>query len=106
MGDLIADGLERDVVVWIRDGIYYAPWGLAFGPEDSGTDSCSVTYASYPGEDASIVGGMVVTGWEAGADGQWKAPIPGGMETTQLFEDGRRMELARSPNYGYFLLPV
>jgi len=98
----IARGLERNVTVFIRGGTYYLPEGLSFGANDSGTLEHSVTYASYPGETAILVGGVPIKGWERFNGSIWTADLPEGVETNQLFENGRRMQIAREPNTGYF----
>ena len=99
---LVADGLKTDVVVWIRGGVYYLPNGLVINPKDSGSKSHSIVYSAYPGEEVSIVGGVEVSGWQEYDDGVWWASIPDGTKPTQLFEEGWRLELARSPDHGYF----
>ncbi len=45
----IAAGLSADVLVAIRGGTYRLEQPLVFGPEDSGSDRHSVTYAACPG---------------------------------------------------------
>ncbi|MHC4202201.1 MAG: hypothetical protein ACYSU0_19595, partial [Planctomycetota bacterium] len=99
---LIARGLEADVRVIVRAGTYYLPDGIAFDPEDSGTPEFGVTYAARPGEVAALVGGVRLTGWKPYKGRIFVADIPEGLAPGQLFEDGRRMALARAPNEGYF----
>ena len=101
---LIARGLDADVRVLVRAGAYYLPEGLVFGPDDSGTDRFRVTYAAYPGEVPVLVGGVRLTRWNRYKGRIVVAEIPGGLRPGQLFEDGRRMPLARAPNTGYFHL--
>jgi len=120
---LVAAGLARDVTVLIRGGTYYVPEGIVFGPEDSGTERHGIAYAAWPGEVPAFVGGVPITGWKPyvwpyGREPQavaartqagepnpvvW-APLPHGVEPTQLFENGERLTLARSPNEGYFAI--
>ncbi len=99
---LVAAGLTRDVRVLLRGGTYYVPEGVAFGPEDSGTAEHAIAYAAYPGEVPVLVGGVRITDWTRHEGAVWRAPIPNGIEPTQLFENGRRLALARAPNNGYF----
>lgn len=33
---------------------------------------------------------------------RWSAKIPNGIESLQKFENGRRLELARTPQMGYY----
>ena len=97
----IAAGLKENITVYIRNGTYYLRDGLSFGQNDSGTDNYSITYASYPGETARLIGGVRIRGWKRYRGQIWKADLPNGLETNQLFEDGRRMQVAREPNTGY-----
>ncbi|TLN00624.1 hypothetical protein FDZ71_14260, partial [bacterium] len=99
---LIAGNLTKDVKVLVREGTYYIPNGFTLGPEDSGTEEHSITYAAYPAERAYLVGGMRLTNWTAYREGIWQAPIPNNTQPLQVFENGRRMELARKPESGYF----
>lgn len=103
----LAKGLAGDVRVELRAGDYYLPQGLSFDAADGGGEtSRTVTWAGYPGEHPRLVGGVRVEGWRrwTGAKGRkiWVAELPQGAEGRQLFDHGRRMTLARTPNQGYF----
>ena len=94
------------VRVLLRQGTYYRPEPFILTPEDSGTADAPVTYASAPGERAVIRGGVPITAWRPRADGLWMAKVPWarkqGVAFRQLFVNGTRRTLARSPNEGYF----
>ncbi|MBN2293000.1 MAG: right-handed parallel beta-helix repeat-containing protein [Pirellulales bacterium] len=98
----IAAGLRADMLVLIRGGTYRQTETLAFGPEDSGTDKHSVTYAAYPGEKVLLSGGRQITGWKKGDGKIWTAEIfevkAGKWYFRQLFVDGQRATRARMPN--------
>ena len=53
---LIATGLNSDVKVCVRQGVYRPSEPLTFGPEDSGDEQHAVTYAAYPDETVVISG--------------------------------------------------
>jgi len=91
---------DAPVKVLIRGGIYWLPQTLVFTPQDSGTEQRPITYAAYPGERPVISAGRRITGWRREAEGPWSAPA----EPTfrQLFVNGERRTMARSPNEGYF----
>ena len=97
-------GQKQDILVLIRGGTYYVPNGVAFGPADSGTKKYKTTYAAYPGETPIFVGGVRLGKWKKHKGEVYVASLPDGVKGMQLFEDGRRMNLARSPNSGYFKL--
>ncbi|MBN1341239.1 MAG: right-handed parallel beta-helix repeat-containing protein [Phycisphaerae bacterium] len=98
----IAGGLDRDIVVLIRGGTYPQTETLAFGPEDSGTDTHSITYAAAPGEKVVLSGGRAIAGWKRGPGTVWTAELPevraGKWYFRQLFVAGRRAIRARTPN--------
>ena len=98
----IAAGLDGDVTVTVRRGIYELPQPLVFGPEDSGSEKFSITYRAAPGERVYVSGGSRITGWKAGPDGVWTASVPGVKEGKwyfrHLFVNGRRAVRARTPN--------
>ncbi|MCX7803983.1 MAG: right-handed parallel beta-helix repeat-containing protein [Planctomycetota bacterium] len=99
-------GLDRDVTVLIRGGTYRLKEPLAFGPEDSGTDRHTITYAAAPGERPVFSGGRAITGWKKGEGELWTAEIPeakaGGWYFRELFVNGRRAQRARGPDAGFF----
>jgi len=106
--ELIRNGLKGDVRVLFRQGRYYLAEPLAFGPEDSGTAEHSITYAAYPGERAAWIGGVRLTSWSPYQGEVWESSIPAGLAPRQLFENGARLPLARTPKTGYLeiLKPV
>lgn len=112
--------LDRQVVVWLRGGVYEREKPFELTAEDSGSLQKPVAWRGRPGEEVRIVGGKVVTGWQPVSDeailarlapeargkvvqtdlkalgisayGQVKG---GGLE---LFFDDKPMTLARWPN--------
>jgi len=110
-------GSGRDITVLIRQGVYSLENRLSFSSEDGGerleTDlptgafeyhelkDCYVTYAAYPGESPVISGGEKITGWKKAKDGIWSAGFDGA-EINDLYANGKRLTLARTPNTGYF----
>jgi len=101
----IKDGLTQDIVVEIRGGTYPVAETLTFGPEDSGTEKYSITYAAAPGEKVVLDGGRRIGGWKKGTDRIWTAVLPEAKAGTwyprQLFVDGQRAIRARTPNQGW-----
>lgn len=101
----IRAGLAKDVVVAIGGGTYAIAAPLVFGPEDSGTQDVSITYAAAPGAHVVLSGGRTVGGWKK-ADGElWTTEVPeakaGRWCPRQLFIDGQRAIRARTPNQGW-----
>ncbi|OGV68834.1 MAG: hypothetical protein A3K19_01755 [Lentisphaerae bacterium RIFOXYB12_FULL_65_16] len=99
--------LAQPVTVLVRDGVYRLSEPLTFTPEDSGSDTCPVTYAAYPGERPVISGGREITGWRFDAARVcWVVDIPEakGRKWTfrRLYVNGDRRPLARTPNEGEF----
>lgn len=103
-----AGTLKAPVKVLLRGGMYSLPEPFVLTPQDSGTDDCPVTYAAYPGERPIISGGDKVTRWRKTDDGLWTATIRRVRRREsmprELWIDGRRRTLARSPNTGYFTM--
>ena len=102
--EAIVTGLTADVTVFVRGGTYYVPEGLKFGTQDSGTEAHSVTYTAYPGETATLVGGIRLTQWRPYQGEIWECAIPEGVSPLQVFENGERLTLARTPDEGYYHL--
>ena len=90
--------MDADIVVNLRGGTYALTDPLRFSAAagDSGTGGHSVVYQAYGyatswQETPIISGGQPVTRWRRApdVDGAWQADV-GGLETRQLFVDGRR----------------
>jgi len=100
--EVISQNLTRDVRVVLRGGTYYLPEGFLLGPEDSGTADHSITYEAYPAEEVHLIGGMPIRNWSRYKGRIWQCEIPGGKEPLQLFENGWRVQMARTPKSGYY----
>ncbi|MCL2158449.1 MAG: right-handed parallel beta-helix repeat-containing protein [Oscillospiraceae bacterium] len=50
------------ITVYMRGGEYVISSSFALDSQDSGTESCPITYASYPGEEAHLYGGVLLPG--------------------------------------------
>jgi Right handed beta helix region len=110
-------GVGRDILVLIRGGVYSLDKGLEFTAADGGerveTDLPTgafeyhelkdyyVTYAAYPGEKPILSGGARIAGWKKEKNGSWKASVDEA-EINDLYANGKRLTLARTPNSGYF----
>jgi hypothetical protein len=62
--DRIAKGLAQPVTVQIRGGEYELSKTVVFGPGDSGTKACPVTYRAYPNETPVFTGAKRLTDWK------------------------------------------
>jgi len=88
--------------VLVRGGTHFLSEPAAFGPEDSGTAECPLTYAAYPGEAPVLSGGRLLTNWRR-AGRLAAADVPGVKEGKwgfrQLFVGEERQTRARTPNF-------
>ena len=94
------------ITVYLRGGIYEIREPIRFTPDDSGSATSPVTYASYPGEQAVLSGGERLTGtWTRTPDKPyWELAIPRARNQSwifySLFVNGQSRERARTPNWG------
>lgn len=79
--------------VYLEGGTYSLTSPLNLTSTDS-----NATFAAYNGQQATLSGGVRVSGWTAGSNGVWTAPVPLG-DVEQLTVNGVAQQLARSPNY-------
>ncbi len=96
--DWIAAGLDEDVQVILRKGVYELDQPLVFGVDDSPPNGLVITYKSAPNETVVLSGGRALSDWhfDEGAvwvhrqsdDGQIR-PISLGLR--QLFIDDQRI---------------
>ncbi|HEV7300715.1 MAG TPA: hypothetical protein VGN72_15220 [Tepidisphaeraceae bacterium] len=94
---LVAGGLEDDVKVLLRGGTYALPQGLSLTQLDSGTAEHSITWASFDGEVARLVGGVRLTDWRPHAGEISWCPLPDGIAPRRLIENGAPLGVARFP---------
>jgi hypothetical protein len=92
--------------VLFHEGAYPITEPLTLGVEDSGTSEGPIVYAAAPGSHPLITGGRRLPALRPAGNGVWTADLPEAANHAwpfrQLFIDGRRYTLARSPNSGYF----
>jgi len=93
-----------NIEVILRTGTYFLKETFELDPSDSGTQTAPVVYHAYPGELVTISGGVrLQLEWNSLRDGLYEAKVPGATELSlaidQLFVNGRRLHLARYPNY-------
>ncbi len=101
--------LRLPVRVYIRAGTYFLEEPLVFGPQDSGTEQCPITYLAYRDEEPVISGGRVIRGWrptEVNGQQAWAVEIPevkrGEWYFKQLFVNGERRPRTRLPKEGLY----
>lgn len=85
----------KPVRIIVEDGVHPLTETIQLGKEDS--------QVTWVGPNAVFRAGKPITGWQKGAGGLWKATLPDkAWKFEQLWINGRRATLARSPNKGYF----
>lgn len=96
--------MAEDIIVTLREGVYYLDETLAFNSQDSGHNGRHVIYRSYPDEKVFISGGTALNNWKQEKDGLFSADSHG-LLFRQLYMDGRKAVRARTPNANqYFQL--
>ena len=97
--------LDEPVRVIVADGVYSITEPLLLTPQDSGTESCPISFESAPGATPVISGGRRITGFQPDENGLWKTEIPevasGEWRFEQLVVDGIRAVRAKTPNSNY-----
>ena len=90
-----------DITVYLRGGRYQLGQTLAFTSADSAGPDHYITYKSYPGEQARLSGGQLVTGWTpVSGKPYWVASVSTNAGFAdyfrQLYVNGIRAERAHS----------
>ncbi len=100
-----AGPLKGAITVRLDGGTYPMSREVRFGPEDSGTAECPITYTGSGAGSAVLGGGRRITGWKPHGKGVWVASVPdvaaGKWRFRQLYVDGAQRVLARIPNEGF-----
>ncbi|MGL4593853.1 MAG: right-handed parallel beta-helix repeat-containing protein [Thermoguttaceae bacterium] len=91
------------VTVTLRGGEYLLPEGIVFTDQDSGTSEHPIIYQAFQGETPILIGGKRITNFQSHRDNILKSNMSeagvGDVFFRQLFFDGKRMHLARYPNF-------
>ena len=99
---------SRPIVVLIREGVYRLTEPIVFLPEDSGTKTCPVIYAAYPGEKPVLSGGRKISGWKQADSGLWIVEIPdvrdGKWYFSDLYVNNQRRFRPRLPKESFYFL--
>ncbi|MGL1903995.1 MAG: right-handed parallel beta-helix repeat-containing protein [Fibrobacterales bacterium] len=87
-----------DIIVTLLDGVYHLSSHLAFGNLDGGTNGFEIIYQAQNKGKAIISGGHTVTGWTLhdASKNIYKATVPEGTDTRQLYVNGSRQMRART----------
>jgi hypothetical protein len=98
-----AAGETRACTVWLRGGLHTQATTLRLGPEDSGRPDAPVVWRAWRDERPIIIGGRRVTGFVPHQGALLKADMAqqglASVAFRQLLCNGRRMILARYPNF-------
>ncbi|MEX1651766.1 hypothetical protein ABZ960_00965 [Streptomyces pseudovenezuelae] len=103
----LVSAMAADIDVYLRGGTYRLTQAFTLGPSDSGKNGHKVVYAAYPGEKPVLNGAKKITGFSLfdSAKNIYRAAVPAGTQSQQLFVDGVRAQRARGPlNPGGFTL--
>lgn len=88
------------VVVHVADGTYYLESPLIFDPKQSGSSTAPVVFRAINEGRAIVSGGMLLQlQWQPYRDGIFQAEVEPGISMDQLFVNGRRMWMARYPDF-------
>lgn len=100
-----AGPLKEPVTVRLLGGTYPLAREVRFGPEDSGTAACPITYTAAGPEPVVLDGGRRIQGWKQHDGKLWVASVPdvanGAWRFRQLYVNGQQRVRARTPNQGY-----
>ena len=96
-----ARSMPKPVRIVVADGQYALAAALELGDADS-----RVTWEAAPGAHPVFNGGTRISGWKQAGGGLWQAEITeaktGTRDFIQLWVNGKRATLARTPNKGFF----
>jgi hypothetical protein len=90
--------MTGDIAVYLAGGTYRLSSTFQLGPQDSGENGHTVYWEAMPGQTPIISGATQVTGWSQYNAGLniWRASVPAGTQSRQLWVDGVEATRARS----------
>lgn len=86
--------MTKDIVVFLRGGVYRLESTLVFDHRDSSTNDHKIVYRNYDEESVIVTGGKAIDGWQADRDDRWKAKVDDSV-FRQLYVNGTRAVRAR-----------
>jgi len=94
----LAPAMTGDIDVDLLGGTYRLASTFKLGPQDSGQNGHNVVYQAAPGQQPVISGSKQITGWSEydTSKGIYRAAVPVGTQSSQLFVNGARAQRARS----------
>jgi hypothetical protein len=98
---LLTPDMTGDITVMLRGGAYELSSTLGLDQRDSGLNGYRVMWRAYGNEKPIITGGTRIFGWTREPGGTFSAPT-NGKRFLQMYVDGKRATLARTPNAGSF----
>jgi|GEM_PF-409316 len=99
---------DADITVWLQDGTYRLSQAFVLTAEDSGQNGYRVIYKAVEGTQPNIAGSIVINNWEQSNDNPfiYKAAVPQGTRSRQLYVNGRRANRASTTAYPEGFVPI
>jgi hypothetical protein len=96
--ETLNSGMTGNITVYLMGGTYQLTSTFKLGPQDSGENGHNVDYEAYPGQVPVLSGAIKVTGWSEYNSSLhiYRASVPAGTDSSQLFVNGLRAVRARS----------
>ncbi|GAB1317089.1 Xylanase A [Madurella fahalii] len=88
----LAKSPSENVTVRLAPGTYTLSAPLRLTDKDSGKPG---TWVKWVGQNATMSGGLQVTGWTAGSNGIYSASVPVGTKSRNLYVNGKASNFAR-----------
>lgn len=109
--EIIRKGLDHDMTVYFREGIYTLDETVVFTLEDGGGETWSITYRAYPGERPVFSSGLPLKAWQkpseypddlpGEAHGRvWVTDLPKELGAFKVMYDGEKL-LPRARSEGF-----
>jgi hypothetical protein len=91
---------KGNVIIYIREGVYYLKEPIVFRPEDSRGEKEMLILKAYAGEKVVLSGGQpFALQWRDYKNGIKQASVNDNIQLDELFVNGILQHMARFPNY-------
>ncbi|GAA3647139.1 right-handed parallel beta-helix repeat-containing protein [Flavivirga jejuensis] len=101
----ITSSKRQSYTVIVENGNYTMKEPFELAPEDSGTEKFPITYKAAKNAAPVFSGGKTITGFSVNEKGIWEVKITESVyykwQFDQLYVNGKRAVLARTPNEGF-----
>ncbi len=99
---------DHDIYIWLKAGTYRLEKPFILSEKDGGRNNFKVIYKAEKDAVSTLSGSIKINNWEVCpfSPSIYRASVPHGTKSRQLYVNGKRMTRARTPSYPKGFVPI